>query len=145
VAQEPISVLIVDDSALMRNLIGRIIEGDPTLRVAGKAMNGRFALDKISSLQPDIVVLDLEMPEMNGIEFLEQRRIRKIDIPVIILSSIAERGAAITMEALNLSKENKYIQSVRLNGEPLPGFVITYDEVMSGGLLEFEMINQPAL
>jgi predicted alpha-1,2-mannosidase len=54
-------------------------------------------------------------------------------------------GKRFEMKAHNLSKENKYIQSVRLNGEPLPGFVITYDEVMSGGLLEFEMINQPTL
>ncbi|MDR3199987.1 MAG: chemotaxis response regulator protein-glutamate methylesterase [Spirochaetales bacterium] len=101
-AQEPISVLIVDDSALMRNLIGRIIEGDPTLRLAGKAMNGRFALDKISSLQPDIVVLDLEMPEMDGISFLKERKRLNITTPVIILSSLASRSAAVTMEALTL-------------------------------------------
>jgi two-component system chemotaxis response regulator CheB len=95
-------VLVVDDSALMRNLITKMIENAPGLEVGATAMNGKFALQKLESLQPDVILLDLEMPEMNGIEFLEQRRIRKIDIPVIILSSIAERGAAITMEALNL-------------------------------------------
>ncbi|GHV26692.1 chemotaxis response regulator protein-glutamate methylesterase [Spirochaetia bacterium] len=99
---EDVSVLIVDDSALMRNLIGRMIEETPGLVVAEKAMNGRFALDKIPRVNPDIIVLDLEMPEMNGIEFLKERKKLGITIPVVILSSIAEKGAAITMEALAL-------------------------------------------
>jgi two-component system chemotaxis response regulator CheB len=94
--------LVVDDSALMRNLIGRMIEETPGLTLADKAMNGRFALDKIPRCSPDIIVLDLEMPEMNGIEFLRERKKQGITIPVVILSSIAEKGAAITMEALTL-------------------------------------------
>jgi two-component system chemotaxis response regulator CheB len=102
VQQTPISVLVVDDSALMRNLIGKMIENAPGLTLAGKAMNGQFALQKIPKLQPDVIVLDLEMPEMNGIEFLKERRSQGIDIPVVILSSIAKRGARITMEALSL-------------------------------------------
>ena len=99
---EPINVLVVDDSALMRNLVGKIIESDPSLRVAGKAMNGRFALEKIPSLKPDIITLDLEMPEMDGITFLKERKRLGITIPVIILSSLATKSAAITMEALSL-------------------------------------------
>jgi two-component system chemotaxis response regulator CheB len=99
---DEISVLIVDDSALMRNLIGKMIESTPGLAVAEKAMNGNFALQKIPRVEPDVICLDLEMPEMNGIEFLKERKNRHIDIPVIILSSIAEKGAAITMEALSL-------------------------------------------
>ncbi|GHV79062.1 chemotaxis response regulator protein-glutamate methylesterase [Spirochaetia bacterium] len=99
---EDVAVLIVDDSALMRNLIGRMIEETPGLALADKAMNGRFALDKIPRVNPDIIVLDLEMPEMNGIEFLRERKKQGITIPVVILSSIAEKGAAITMEALAL-------------------------------------------
>ena len=62
---EDIKVLIVDDSALMRSLIGKIIDNTPGLTVADKAMNGRFALQKLERVQPDIIVLDLEMPEMN--------------------------------------------------------------------------------
>jgi two-component system chemotaxis response regulator CheB len=99
---DEISVLIVDDSAMMRNLIGRMIEETPGLVVAEKAMNGLFALQKIPRVNPDVICLDLEMPEMNGIEFLQERKKQGIDIPVIILSSIAEKGAAITMEALSL-------------------------------------------
>jgi two-component system chemotaxis response regulator CheB len=100
--EQTINVLIVDDSALMRNLIGRIVEATPGFAVAGKAMNGVFALRKLETLTPDIIVLDLEMPEMNGIEFLKKRRELKIEVPVIILSSVASRGAEITMEALHL-------------------------------------------
>jgi two-component system chemotaxis response regulator CheB len=99
---EDITVLIVDDSALMRNLIGRMVEATPGLAVAEKAMNGIFALQKIPRVNPDVIVLDLEMPEMNGIEFLKERKKQGITIPVVILSSIAARGAEITMEALAL-------------------------------------------
>ena len=99
---DEISVLVVDDSALMRNLIGRMIEDTPGLSVAEKAMNGVFALQKIPRVNPDIICLDIEMPEMNGIEFLKERKKRGIDIPVVILSSIAAKGAQVTMEALSL-------------------------------------------
>ena len=99
---DEIAVLVVDDSALMRNLISRMIDDTPGLAVADKAMNGQFALQKIPRVNPDVIVLDLEMPEMNGIEFLRERKKRGIEIPVVILSSIAEKGAEITMEALSL-------------------------------------------
>jgi two-component system chemotaxis response regulator CheB len=99
---DEISVLIVDDSALMRNLIGRMVEAAPGLVIADKAMNGLFALQKIPRVNPDVIILDLEMPEMNGIEFLKERKKQGIKIPVIILSSVARRGAEITMEALSL-------------------------------------------
>jgi two-component system chemotaxis response regulator CheB len=79
-----------------------MIEATPGLAVAEKAMNGLFALQKIPRVNPDVIVLDLEMPEMNGIEFLKERKKQGITIPVVILSSIAARGAEITMEALAL-------------------------------------------
>jgi two-component system chemotaxis response regulator CheB len=99
---DEISVLVVDDSALMRNVITRMIEATPGLVVADRAMNGIFALQKIPRCNPDVIVLDLEMPEMNGVEFLRERKRLGIEIPVIILSSIARRGAETTMEALAL-------------------------------------------
>ena len=99
---DDISVLVCDDSALMRNLISRIIENTPGLSVAGKAMNGQFAVEKIPLIHPDVMVLDIEMPVMNGIEFLKWRKANHVDIPVVILSSIAERGAAVTMQCLEL-------------------------------------------
>ncbi|MDR1784980.1 MAG: response regulator, partial [Spirochaetaceae bacterium] len=99
---DSINVLIVDDSALMRNLIGRIIEAAPGLSLADRAMNGRFALEKIPRCDPDVIVLDIEMPEMDGLQFLRERRKRRIDIPVIMLSGRAEQGATITMQCLEL-------------------------------------------
>ncbi|MDR2842289.1 MAG: chemotaxis response regulator protein-glutamate methylesterase [Spirochaetaceae bacterium] len=99
---DDVNVLVVDDSALMRNLISKMIETTPGLKVAETAMNGKFALEKIPKVNPDVIVLDLEMPEMNGIEFLRERKRMGISIPVIILSSLAEKGATVTMEALSL-------------------------------------------
>ncbi|AEJ62489.1 response regulator receiver modulated CheB methylesterase [Spirochaeta thermophila DSM 6578] len=100
--QDPIRVLIVDDSALMRTMVSRILEEAPDMEVVGTAMHGGFALEKIPRLDPDVIVLDLEMPKVDGLDFLRERRERGIDIPVIILSSRAKRGARITMEALSL-------------------------------------------
>ncbi|MDA3851236.1 MAG: chemotaxis response regulator protein-glutamate methylesterase [Spirochaetaceae bacterium] len=97
-----VRVLVVDDSALMRSLIKRIILSHSELDVAGIAMNGRFAQQKLPILDPDVMVLDLEMPEVNGIEFLRWREKEGIQVPVIILSALATQGAKVTMEALSL-------------------------------------------
>ena len=99
---DKISVLICDDSALMRNLIGRIIADYDGLEIVGKAENGQDLLDKIPVLKPDVILLDIEMPVMTGVQFLEKRKELHIDIPVIILSSIATEGAAVTMRCLEL-------------------------------------------
>src|SRR5574344_811348 len=99
---DDISVFICDDSALMRNLISRIVDGVDGMRVCGKAMNGQIALEKIPLVHPDVMVLDIEMPVMNGLEFLRIRKDRRWDIPVIILSSVATEGAVVTMKCLEL-------------------------------------------
>lgn len=118
---DEISVLIVDDSALMRNLISRMIEATPGLVVADRAMNGDFALQKLDRCKPDVIVLDLEMPQMNGIEFLKERKRRGIEIPVIILSSIARRGAEITMEALSLGASDFIMKPSDTQHEDIQG------------------------
>ncbi len=100
---DPLSVMICDDSALMRNLVSRIIQDAPGMEVVGKAANGKMLLDMLDSgTKPDVIVLDIEMPVMTGVEFLKERKNRKLKIPVIILSSIATQGAAVTMECLEL-------------------------------------------
>ncbi|HRZ89561.1 MAG TPA: response regulator, partial [Spirochaetia bacterium] len=86
----------------MRNLVSKMIEATPGLKVADRAMNGLFALQKIPRCNPDVIVLDIEMPEMNGIEFLKERRRLGIEIPVVVLSAVAKKGAEVTMEALAL-------------------------------------------
>lgn len=99
---DDISVVICDDSALMRNLISRVIDGTEGMKVVGKAINGQNLLEKIPELNPDIIILDIEMPVMTGVQFLEERKKRRIDIPVIVLSSIATEGAEVTMRCLEL-------------------------------------------
>ena len=99
---DDISVMICDDSALMRNLIGRIIDETTGLTVCGKAENGQDLIDKLQTMKPDVILLDIEMPVMTGLQFLKKRKELKIDIPVIILSSVATEGAAVTIECLEL-------------------------------------------
>ena len=99
---EDIQVLVCDDSALMRNLIGRIIDETCGMAVCAKAENGEDLLEKLNTVRPDVILLDIEMPKMNGIEFLKKRKERNIKVPVIILSSVATEGAAVTMECLSL-------------------------------------------
>lgn len=99
---DDISVVVCDDSALMRNLIGRIVESTLGMKVVGKAENGLALLDLLKTVKPDVILLDIEMPKMNGIEFLKQRNINKIDVPVVILSSITTEGATVTMQCLEL-------------------------------------------
>jgi len=93
-------VLIVDDAVVVRKTLSDAIALDPQLEVAGTASNGRIAMAKFPSLKPDIVLLDLEMPEMDGLETV--RELRKIDtrVPIIMFSTLTARGASITLEAL---------------------------------------------
>ena len=97
-----LNVQICDDSALMRNLVSRIINETPGMKVVGKAMNGKMLLEEVPVIKPDVIVLDIEMPVMTGVEFLQERKKLRWDVPVIILSSIATKGAAVTMQCLEL-------------------------------------------
>lgn len=99
---DDISVMICDDSALMRNLIGRIVDETTGLSVCGKAENGQDLIDKLKTTKPDVILLDIEMPVMTGLQFLKKRKELKIDVPVVILSSVATEGAAVTIECLEL-------------------------------------------
>jgi two-component system chemotaxis response regulator CheB len=95
-------VLLVDDAVVVRKALSVAIDRDQDLEVAGTAVNGRVALAKFPTLRPDIVLLDIEMPEMGGLETV--RELRKIDskVPIIMFSSLTEQGAEITLEALSL-------------------------------------------
>jgi two-component system chemotaxis response regulator CheB len=92
-------VLVVDDSALMRKLIPRIVGRCSSIQVVGTAMDGAFALAKIEELKPAVITLDLEMPRMDGIETLREIR-RKHRIPVIVVSAHTTEGASTTFKAL---------------------------------------------
>ncbi|MGV9005202.1 MAG: protein-glutamate methylesterase/protein-glutamine glutaminase [Brevundimonas sp.] len=95
----PVRVLIVDDSATMRALIRRTLEQDPQIIVVGEAGDPIEARAAIKALAPDVVTLDVEMPNMNGIEFLE-RLMRLHPIPVIMVSTLTQRGAEASLAAL---------------------------------------------
>ncbi len=95
-------VLIVDDTALYRKILRDVLENIPGVQVVGTAYNGKIALEKIDMLQPDLVTLDVEMPEMNGLQTLEHLRLRKQKPRVIMVSSLTKKDAMVTMRALHL-------------------------------------------
>jgi two-component system chemotaxis response regulator CheB len=93
-------VLVVDDAVVMRRMLTDIIGSDPELEVVGTAPNGKVALARIEQLDPDVVTLDIEMPEMDGIETLAAIRKIRPRLPVIMFSTLTRRGAAATIDAL---------------------------------------------
>jgi len=97
----PLKVLIVDDSALMRQLLTKIIDSDPELTVVGTAGDPYIAREKIKALNPDVLTLDIEMPRMDGLTFLE-KLMRGHPMPVIMISSLTSKGADTTIRALGL-------------------------------------------
>ena len=96
-----IRVLVVDDSSLMRQFISDILNSDPRIEVAGTARDGKDALKQIQLLRPDLVTMDVEMPNMSGLQALEEI-MRTNPLPVIMVSSVTQEGADTTMKALAL-------------------------------------------
>lgn len=97
----PIRVVTVDDSALIRLTLNRYLKQFPDIEVVGQASNGQEMLALVKTVRPDVVVLDVEMPVMNGIEALE-RLMRSCPLPVIMLSNLTRSGAEVTLQALEL-------------------------------------------
>ena len=94
-----VKVLIVDDAALMRKLLTEILSSSPQIEVVGTAIDPFIARDKIKSLKPDVITLDVEMPRMDGVTFLKNL-MRLHPLPVVMISTLTEDGADITLEAL---------------------------------------------
>src|SRR5271170_4934211 len=98
----PVRILVVDDSIVIRKLLSDTLSADRALEVIATASDGRIALAKIPQLKPDLITLDIEMPVMNGLETLAAVRKLYPKLPVIMFSTLTERGAAATLDALSL-------------------------------------------
>jgi two-component system chemotaxis response regulator CheB len=103
---QKIRVLVVDDSVVIRRLVCHALEEDPGIDVVGTAANGRIALARIPQVNPDVITLDIEMPEMDGLEMLRELRREGLGLPVLMFSTLTERGASATLEALSLGADD---------------------------------------
>src|SRR5512135_2937445 len=97
----PIKVLVVDDSALVRKLLTEMINSQPDMQVVGTAPDPLVAREQIKKLNPDVITLDVEMPKMDGLDFLG-KLMRLRPTPVVMVSSLTEKGSDITLHALEL-------------------------------------------
>jgi two-component system chemotaxis response regulator CheB len=109
-----IRILVVDDSAVFRRLVADELASDPGLEVVGTAANGRIALARMSQVNPDMVILDVEMPEMDGLETLKELRKTYRRLPVIMFSALTERGAEVTLDALALGATDYFTKPTDL-------------------------------
>ncbi len=96
-----IRVLVVDDAVVVRKILTDVLSEDPDIEICGVAANGKIALQKITQNNPDIITLDVEMPELNGIETVRKIRETHPRLPIIMFSTLTERGAEVTLEALS--------------------------------------------
>lgn len=112
----PLRVLLVDDSAVVRRVLTSALADDPDVVVVDTAADGRIALEKLPEARPDVVILDLEMPNLGGVDTLKALRQTHPRLPVLIFSSLAAPGAAATVEAL-LAGADDYILKPDLGGD----------------------------
>jgi len=117
VTRRPIRVLVCDDSHTIRSVLTATLAADPDLRVAGSAVNGQACLDALTAELPDVVLLDVEMPVMDGLTALREIRRRHPRLPVVMFSSLTERGAKATVDALVAGANDYVAKPTGLNPE----------------------------
>jgi two-component system chemotaxis response regulator CheB len=111
-----IRILIVDDAVVFRRLLADELSNDPGLQVVGAAANGRIALAMMPQVSPDVVILDVEMPEMDGLATLKEIRKTYPRLPVIMFSALTERGAEATLDALALGATDYFTKPTNEGG-----------------------------
>ena len=109
-------VMLVDDSIIVRTIVSRWVNSDPHLEVVSSASSGAKALASLELSQPDVVVLDVEMPNMNGLQVLTELLNRRPNIEVVMFSTLTERGAATTLDALSKGARDYLAKPASLGG-----------------------------
>jgi two-component system chemotaxis response regulator CheB len=135
-----IRVLVVDDSVVIRRLVSQALSEDPALEVVGSVSNGALGLAKIAQTNPDVVTLDIEMPEMDGLEML-RRLSKEIARPrVVMFSTMTERGAAATLDALALGADDYVTKAA--NGGSLDRSLNSLREELIPKVKQFFVLSQ---
>lgn len=111
-----IRILIVDDSTVIRRLLTDALSTDPSIEVAGTAANGRIALAKLTQINPDLITLDMEMPDMDGLTTLTELRKTHPKVPVIMFSTLTQKGAVATLNALQLGASDYVTKPANVGG-----------------------------
>lgn len=124
-----IRVLVVDDSVVIRKLVTDALGNDPDIEVVGTAANGRIALTKLPQLNPDLMTLDIEMPEMDGLQTLAAVRKTHPKLPIIMFSTLTQRGASATLDALALGASD-YVTKPSNVGSVTAGLQRIRDELI---------------
>jgi len=111
-----VRVLVVDDAVVFRRMVAEELSADPAIEVVGTAANGRIALAKLTQVNPDLVILDVEMPELDGLATLREIRKSHPKLPVIMFSALTERGAEATLDALALGATDYFAKPTGAGG-----------------------------
>src|SRR3954471_14006647 len=123
---EPLRVMVVDDSVVIRGLIGRWIEAEPDMVVAASLRTGLDAVNQVERVSPDVAVLDIEMPDLDGIAALPLLLAKKRDLVVIMASTLTRRNAEISFKALSLGASD-YIPKPESTREPAAAEIFRHD------------------
>src|SRR5258708_39299343 len=124
--QEPLRVMVVDDSAVIRGLISRWVASEPDMVVAASLRTGLEAVNQLDRIKPDVAVLDIEMPELDGISALPQLLAKKRDLIIIMASTLTRRNAEISFKALSLGASD-YIPKPETTREPAAAEIFHHD------------------
>jgi two-component system chemotaxis response regulator CheB len=111
-----VRVLVVDDSAVIRRLVTDALTVDPQIEVVGSAQNGKVAVERVAELNPDVVTMDIEMPVMNGIDAVRAIRRIKPRLPIVMFSTLTERGASATLDALTAGASDYVTKPSNVSG-----------------------------
>src|SRR4030081_2164197 len=132
--QEPLRVMVVDDSAVIRGLISRWVSTEPDMVVAASLRTGLDAVNQIERVNPDVAVLDIEMPELDGISALPLLLAKKRNLIIIMASTLTRRNAEISFKALSLGASD-YITKPESTREPAAAEIFHHDPIQKIGSL----------